>query len=269
LKEIIYRLDNWTIIKLLGGLATILSLIIAFFSNLISVRFKEATKFIYDNKLEGIKGEISKNNNILNSITGDYFSSTQKLLDKKIAAYDLLWKSILQTRKSFPEGIYLIHQILLDTEFEKTDAYSSIANNSKIGPVFNSYDRDTEISKLFKNIDELDLFKPYFSDYSYKLFYVYRALIGRITHKFLEDYQISKIYLWKKDIHLDEILKIILSKKELDYIKNQKIGSLPALMDLLEFKFLQEYKKSLNIKETASDTIEYLKDLESILQTKK
>ena len=269
MQEIIYKLDNWTIVKLLGGTAVILIGIIALFTKLFLTKVSQAGQHHYDKRLEDLKGEINKNNGILNSVIQNYFSFSQKLLDKKIQAYDLLWTSILNIKDQLPSGISLVYQLLIDDEIEKPKAFEDLNNNPKMGPILRSYNIDKEMKNFVDNGKLLMPYKPYLSDTSYKLYYTYQGLTGRLTHQFIWDYSKSKIYNWKKDENLKSILRITLTDKEIEYIKSLKIGAFAALTDLLEYKILQDCRNNLNIKYTADDTIEYLKAIEKILSATK
>lgn len=269
MQELIYKLDNWTIIKLLGGVAVVLIAIIGFFSKYLLTRLTQSSQHSYNSEIENIRGEISKNNSFLTSLIQNYFSSSQKILDKKIQAYELLWTSILKIKESFPGGISLVYQLLPDYEIEKENAFEDLNTNPKMGPLLRSYDMDTEMKKLVDNGKSLLDLKPYISDNSYKLFYTYQGLIGRITHKFIWDFQKSKLYDWKKDDALKSILKVTLTDKELSYIMSIKITALNSLTELIEYKILQDFRNSLNIKDSTNDTVEYLKDIETILNKTK
>jgi len=270
MQQIIYKIDNWALVKLLGGVALVFTAIIAFSFKYLSVRLTQLSQHGYNRDLEDVKGDILKNNGLLNSLVENYFSSSQKILDKKIEAYELLWSCILSIKESFPAGISLVYQLLTDSEFEKIKAFEDLNSNPKMGPILRSYKMEIEIAKMIDNGKKLSSLKPYISDSSFKLFYTYQGLIGRVTHKFIWDYENKILYNWKKDGNLDTILSITLTKKELNYIKKDiNIGALNSLIDLLEYKILQDFRNSLNIRETTTDTVEYLKDFEKILTTSK
>jgi len=268
-QELLYKIDNWALIKLLGGITLVLTAVIGFFSKYFLAKFTQSTQHAYDGKLEDIKGAISKNNNYLNSLVQDYLSSSQKILDKKIQAYELLWSCILTIKKNFPGGISLVYQLLPDSEIEEIDAFKKLDTNPKMAPILRSYKMDEEMLKMANNGNNLMTLKPYLSDASFKLFYTYQGLIGRVTHMFIWEYEKGKLYDWKKDNYLFDILKITLTEKELAYIKGIQISSLDSLKDLLEYKILQDFRNSLNIKDSTNDTVEYLKNLENILSISK
>lgn len=46
-----------------------------------------------------------------------------------------------------------------------------------------------------------------------------------------------------------------------------KIHALHSLIELIEYKILQDFKKNLNIKESETDTIDYLKQIEALMKS--
>lgn len=265
MKEIIHTIDNWSIIKLLGGLALILTAIIYFISHYFQKRLEKAIDYKYDRKLENLKGGIEKSNSTLSSAFQHFFSASQKTLDKKIHAYEELWSSLIKIKFYLPPGINLIYQILTDDELNNKNAFRDLHEKGTLGTLISSYNHDEEMEK-YSAEDPLMKVQPYISDKTYKLFFVYRALNGRVTHKFLWDFHSHKIYNWKNDKSLTELLKIVLSQKELDYIYSIRVSSYPNLLDLLEYKMIQDFRKNLDIKDSTNDSIEYLKDIEKILE---
>jgi len=264
MEEIIYKIDNWSIIKLLGGFSITLIAIILFFSNYLKKILNRAIDYKYEKKLEDVKGEIEKNNSTLSSIIQNYFSSSQKILDKKIHAYEELWTSIIEFKSFIPGGINLVFQILTDEELNDNKAYENLQNNGTLGKMLSLYNHEEEMKKFANKEDRLMKFQPYISDEMYKLFFVYRALVGRITHQFIWEFQNKKVYNWKKDKSLNGLLMIVLTEKELKYIYSIEISALPNLLDLLEYKILQDFRTNLNIKDSTNDSIEYLIDIEKI-----
>lgn len=266
MNEIIYTIDNWTLIKSLGGFAVVFSGIILFFSNYVTDRLKQSSQHVFDKRLEELKGDVTNNSNFLNSLVENHFSSSQKILDKKIQAYELLWDCILKIRQSFPAGISLVYQLMSDEQIEMTDAFETINNNRKMGPQLRKYDMDEEMGKMIDNSKPLVNLKPYISDSSYQLFHTYQGLIGRVTHQFIWDYSKEKLYNWKKDASLVKILKVTLSMDELKYVMSLKIMGLNTLTELIEYKILQDFRASLNIQNSTNDTVQYLKDLTTIVR---
>ena len=264
MEEIIYKIDNWSIIKLLGGISLVLITVIKFLSNYIKTELNRAIDYKYEKKIETVKGGIEKDNSTLSSIIHNYFSSSQKILDKKIQAYEELWLSMIEIKSFLPGGINLFFQIFTEEEINDENAYENLQTKGTLGMVLNTYNRDLEMEKFSNKEDRLIKHQPYISDEMYKLFFVYRALIGRITHQFLWEFEKQKIYNWKNDKSLTNLLKIVLTDRELKYIYSIHVSALPNLTDLLEYKMMQDFRHNLNIKDSTNDSIEYIKDIEKI-----
>lgn len=258
-------MDNWTIVKLLGGLSVILTGITIFISNYLKKIMERSVDYKFEKKLEGFKGEIEKNNLFISSIIQNYFSSSQKILDKKIQAYEELWLSMIKIKSVIPSGINLTFQILTDEELNDTKAYSNLQNLS----INLDYNADVEMKKLFDIEDNLMKFQPYISDKIYKLFFVYRSVIARVIHQFISTYKSKKVYNWKNDQGISNLLAIVLTEKETKYVYSLPFTSFPNLLDLLEYKFVQDFRTNLDVKDSTNDSIGYLKDLEKIFEISK
>lgn len=188
---------------------------------------------------------------------------------KKTQAYEELWTSIIELKSFIPTGINLVYTIFTDEELNDIKAYENLQKTKTIGLLLKTYRQDVEMKKFGDTQNDLMKFQPYVSDKMYKLFFVYRAFVGRITYRFIVEFEIEKIYNWKSDKSLRDLLMIVLTEKELTYIYSIKISALQNLIDLLEYKILQDFRTSLNIKDSANDSIEYLKDIEKIFRMSK
>ena len=162
----------------------------------------------------------------------------------------------------------LVYQILTDDEISKEITFDDLNNNPKLGPVLRSYDMDSELIKIIEDGQIILEYKPYISDNSYKLFYTFHGLLGRITQRFILEFKRGKIYNWKQDSALKDLLKVTLTEKEIDYVMGIQTTAFTSLTELVEYKILQDYRNSLNIKDSTNDTIEYLKDIETLLKEK-
>lgn len=268
MQEVIYEISNWTIFKFLGGFTIIISAVMAFLSKYLLTRITQSSQHAYNNEIEKIRGEIGKHNELLTLIIQNHLASSQKILDKKIQAYEILWSNILEIRNNLPSGISLVYQIFLEDELTKDNAFEMLNDNPKVGPILRSYNTDSEMKKDVEAKKSLLKLRPYISDDSIKLFHSYEGIIGRITYKFIWDYAKNTVYNWKKDTAFKSILEVSLTEKEINYIMDTKIHALHSLIELIEYKILQDFKKNLNIKESETDTIDYLKQIEALMKSK-
>lgn len=260
--KIIYEIDNWTIVKLLGGVAVITIAVIGFFSKYLSTKLSQASQHSYDKRLEDLRGEILRSNNLLNSITNSYFSSSQKIVDKKMVAYELIWTIFSKTRENMPTGVSIIYELMHDDEIEKDTAFNELDNNPKVGPVLRSHNQLDEMTKVLDTTKELTNVRIYLSEKSYTLLKSYQAFVFRITHMFIIEYEKQKIFQWKKDEVIMRLINSNFTENEIKYLNNIKVGTLSNVLNLFEYKILNDIKKNLLITDSENDSIAYLKELQ-------
>lgn len=83
MENIIHTIDNWSIIKILGGFTVILSGIIYFFTNVLKTKIENSINYTYDSKLQESKSKFDNFNNLVNSSVQNHFLSSQKIFEKK------------------------------------------------------------------------------------------------------------------------------------------------------------------------------------------
>ncbi|MBW8360733.1 MAG: hypothetical protein K0M56_00950 [Kaistella sp.] len=268
MKEFLEDIDNWYLIKLLGGFSLILIGLLKFFSDYFLKKLNSSSDHFYNKNLERIKGEILKNNTLLTSLTENHLSSSQKILDKKIQSYDILWSTILKIKESLPSGVSIVHKILIDSEITDDNAYKRFSTNPLIGKLISSYNGDLEMNKIIALGNPIYQIRPYLSDTAFNLFYTYHGVVGRLCYKFLEEYSKERIYNWKTDPATKQLLKTTLTESEINYINSINIASFDTLLELLEYKILVDLKSNLKFNDSTKDTIEHLKDIEDLLNAK-
>lgn len=266
--KIIYEIDNFSIIKIVGGIGIILLGIGSLLSKIVLDKINQQLKFKNDKSLQDLKSDLDKNTTLLSQLSQNHLNSSQKLIDKKIEAYEELWRCIDQIKKDFPASISIVYSLFPDSEREKEGFFAKINDNPRVAsPIKQSIDENPEI-KLLRISENLSLFKPYISDEAYLLFFCFNALYGRIIYNFCYEYKFHKIYNWKKDKELLDILGRVLSEKERKFIIDTNINSLTQTSELIEYKILKDFRSNLFLSNSAIDTIGYIENIEKMLKTK-
>jgi hypothetical protein len=179
------------------------------------------------------------------------------------------WHGVKDSRQVIPGRVSLIYNILTNEERFSREGFEKIKANSKVCP--NSQDLDfVEISSSIVKIkSQLEYDKPFISDNLYTLFLSYSGVIGRIGCKFATEFLDSKIYDWDNDPLIYTMVRRIVSDKEFSFVKSKEVGSLDILLEMMEFKILQEIRSTLKIQGSEEDAIAHLRRLESIVNTKR
>gem|GEM_PF-6472525 len=269
MQEIIYKIDNWTIVKLLGGLALIVTALFTLFGKLFSERLKQIWKTKSDKEIEGLKGEIQKGNSTINSLTLAYLNNFHKIQDKRIEATEKLWNAILELKSGIPSPVGLALNILLDTELSKVMLDKRNQNGESLGELIDELSEITSTSYLSSIEQNVIKYRPFLGDKALLIFYAYQGFIGRTVYNFIKGYKENTLQSWKQDGPTKGLLKSVRTDKELENLYSYKVNSFNLVLQLLETKLLHEIRENLYGKSLTVDTIEYVKSIENILSGSK
>jgi hypothetical protein len=116
-------------------------------------RIKQSIKHEYDNKLENLKGDISRNQSILNSILTSQNQTYQVGQNERLTAIKSLWTNYLTIRNML-DIIYTLDDVLSEEEFdalftEKWQGNEMVVNSLKSL----SLNKLSELNKSVENIE--------------------------------------------------------------------------------------------------------------------
>ncbi len=149
-------------------------------------------------------------------------------MDKKIKAYENLWNKILEI-ENFTSKIIFFDDILLESEYNMKESYEILWYMESKSSLLN--DKSVEKDRI------------YISDYLYKMFFTYRAILLRchlMYYNWMEKWNIVK---FNKDSWIISQLKNILNEEEIKIALNKTFWWLSFINELFKKKFLNEIKK--------------------------
>ncbi len=263
MEDLINNLNNWTIIKLLGGSSIILVGLTIYISKLINERIIRNWQKSSDKELAELKGRLSQNNSIISSLTTQVGQNFQKLLEKRIEASQIFWTNFIQMKSTIPNVIHLSYQILLDEELTVENLDKT---KSQLGKGILAISEINFINSLTSYSETITNVRPFLSDKLWLIMYAYQGFIGRTVNLLLEGYRNNKIIPWKLDQGISQIVKSVLTTKEMDYIINMKINAYDSMLQLLENKAIDEIKRLTSSEELANDSLQLLKQITEITE---
>jgi len=203
-----------------------------------------------------LKGEISKNNALLNSSVQSYFTSSEKLLDKKIEAYDALWKCAIKVKNQLPIEISSFYFAELESQF----SYDEIKDNDTFAEILKLIDKHEEIINNIMDVyDTIYLYSPYINENTQKQYRILHIFVWKVTNSFIVKLKSRSIYNWRNDDWLFDKLKASLTEDEIKYIKEKEFGAFNDVFKFLELKIINAIKSDLNISYSAEDSIQQVK----------
>lgn len=259
MEQIINTLDNWSIVKIVGGLTIIVPAIIGFVSYLLQSRLLDRWRANDQKELEILKGTIERNNSVLTSILSK--SQPDFILVKKLDAIEKIWNFAIGTKRNVPASVTLAFSILIDDEF----TMDSLRKYSK-GQFENiSFENIVMKNKLITDFDNLRYLLP---PKLWTLVFIYQATINRSFHLLVDGYQKGKPVYWKNDESINSMLKTSLEENELNYIYGLKIQSMDVLLNILEYKILNEINKVLTGEAQVEDNLQVARRITALQKNK-
>lgn len=262
---IINNLDNWALFKLFGGVSVVLSALIIFLSKLISKKIIQKWEENSNQRLEEMKGLINKNNSVITTLTQQIGQNFQLVLLKRIDAIELFWDRILKMKATIPSAVHLCYQIFLDGELK-----NETIDNSKngLGSQISELSLNEFTQELTRNLDEIKKIRPFISDKLWVLLHAYEGFIGRTVFLLIDGYTQGTIKQWKEDSGIKQIVRTVLTQKELDYTFGLKVHSYDSILQLLENKILNEMKRHMSSEDLTDNSLIELKKMNEILEKK-
>ena len=162
MEEIIYKLNDWTIIKIVGGLGGVISAIILFLNKLTIEKLKMVWDKNAKEDLQEIKSNLAQNNSTLASLQMNYVQHQQNTQIKRIEAVEKIWVAVLNVHQRIPDPVKLALSILKDDEINNKTLENPEKNGRSLGKLISKLhpEKDTLqilVSSLFKLNSEVTL----------------------------------------------------------------------------------------------------------------
>jgi hypothetical protein len=263
LEEIIYKLNDWTIIKIVGGLGVVISAIILFLNKLTIEKLKTVWNKNAQKDLQEIKSNLAQNNSTLASLQMNYVQHQQNTQIKRIEAIEKIWEAVLNVHQRIPSPVKLALSILKDDEINNKTFENLEKNGKSLGKLISKLHPEKDTLQIVQSAGEIEYLRPFINEELYTLFKTYTVVIGRISLNFIWHFHEGKLQTWKKDEIVEKQLKIILTEKEFNYLF-EKDCAFVDMVNLLEIKILEKIRETVTGAELNIDTITQMKRLEDI-----
>ncbi len=229
-------------------------------------RIKQSIKHEYDDKLENIKGDISKNHSILNSILTSQNQTYQVGQNERLTAIKSLWTNYLTIRNSL-DLISTWDDVLLEEEFDTlfTDKWkgNELVNNS-----LKSISLD-KLSELGKCVENIEASRPFLNEQIWVNIIYLRTFCGRIIYLYHKGRTEKKIKHWKHDTALIKVVKESLTEIEFKFIMSANIATAKAYRSFIEQKILIEIHNIITGQMAADNTYNQAVKLTELIKNTK
>lgn len=254
MKEFIENIDNWTLIKYVGGITIALSSIISFIAYFIRDYLLNKWKAKYEIDLEVLRAKFSQNNSILDNLTSSlsniYLASNQR----RVEHLESVWEGMVDLKKNMPAITATAYNILTREEIENLPH----SKNSFAKASIDSFDSMTYFTSHSKVTAKIELSRPFIGDKLWEVFFTYQAFIGRLTFLMQDGLEKGKVTYWKDDLNfINQILGTVIKPEELKKLIENDITAFNNILTFLEFKAINDISEQLTGKRMTNESVEH------------
>jgi hypothetical protein len=202
---------------------------------------------------ERLKGEISGNYAAIKSSV-DFISANQRELRvKMIEATEALWKTQTNLKKALSD-LSFVENCLLPREIKEMFV------NDKWGAHFDhikAYAREDTVLKKWNacGAEDAELLRVFVSEKLWLLFFVSRALFGRIGYLYAVSFKEREYRDWRKDEATISLLRNVIDQNLIDNALKSDIHALHMITNYLDAAFLKEALSIMSGLRPLADTI--------------
>ena len=233
--------------------------------NWISIRLKQSIEHEYSQKLETykhtlkadheiavekLKASNSQDSAIRTAATTSFSEGHKAAHEKRLQAIETTWKAIIYIRSNTPDAVNKL-DILVSTEFQE------FLTNASLKKSLDELDYESLVSSMFaKQVDEVEIIRPFIGEYIYSLFYTYRAITGRVAYVLISGRDAGVINIWYKDAGVRQLISAFMTKEESDYFDKVDCGKFSWLRSLIEQKMLAQMNRIISGVESGNLALE-------------
>lgn len=217
----------------------------------LSEKIKASIKAEYDDKLETLKSELTKNETAISSALNSQTQGLQIGQKETIDSLKIYWEEYLKVR-------YLLLPIaqldfyLWETELNKIFTDEWQGNDSVPNELKNiNYSVQKDITNSSDIVERL---RPFINTNLWIVFSFHKIFTSRILFLSRRSVIKKKFEHWKSDTSLLRLAKENLSDTEFNYIQKQSSGTIKAIQEFIEQKMLLEITNILTGNNAAENT---------------
>jgi hypothetical protein len=226
-----------SIATIFGGTAGAL---ISYFTKLyFTERIKASIKNEYDDKIESLKSELSKNETAIESALASQTQGVQIGQKETIESLKIFWEHYLLVRQVI-SPIATIDSYVLEEEFDLlfTEKWEA---NEDVPTILKRLNLNMfqEINSSIATVEKL---RPFLNTNLWILFNFHTTFAGRIIFLYHTGVLKKRFTHWKNDNTLLDLVKENLTENEFNFINSTNLGSIKAVHRFIEENFSLKYQ---------------------------
>lgn len=264
MQELIKNMDNWTLVKLLGGLTVIVSSVISLIAYLIKSYF--TNRWITQQKIEieSLKAQFNQNNQILNNLTNSISNIYLDSNKKRVECLEKVWIGMMELKQNIPNLVFMAYSILKKDEIINLPKTTNEYTKASI----ESFKPQEYFDLSHKVLNEIQITRPFVGENIWIIFHVYSVFIGRLTYLIQDGLINGVVKYWGDDPEFfEQILKKVMTKEELKELTKNDFSSFNNVINFLEYKALNDISEQMSGKRMTNEAVKQAIELSKMTNT--
>ena len=175
--------------------------------------------------------------------------------ERRANAVDALWREVLRIRNESPAAVGML-DILLPSE------YQNFVTNDR----FRSLVPELEETVATLVDHEIEHVRPFLGERVFTLFFIYRAVHGRICFLLDRGVKAGKVTPWFDDAGVHQLLLTILTESEIQALTELTLGRVRWMSSLIEGKILEQLWGVIVGEVSSSEGLEQARRVQEIMR---
>ena len=171
------------------------------------------------------------------SLIGQQIQLSPSVVERRIQGIAELWNSFCRCKGQPPSAIVSATDLLTSEEYEK------VIVRRQFIEALNAELSETQLFEWLKQ-ENIEMHRPFIEERSYRLWFMYRAVIARRAFLVLESVQKQEARHWFEDRHTQRLMEEYLTTQEIEELARNRIGRQRRFTEVVEKKLLKSLKST-------------------------
>jgi hypothetical protein len=246
------------VLVLLGGWTAVIAAVFAATNKIVTERILSKWRRDEQSLLEEIRHTLSNDRLLLEGAIRGSQQGQDASHQKRLAAIEHLWSTILKLRSEFG-GVLFFFGILLPEEYDLVFKKGHERIAATIGNVNEDF-----LTAIMQAVGDIELDRPYLGEVLWLQFFIYRAFFGRLGYLVSKGKEQQHIENWRNDAGIRQLLSDVLPASSIEMLFGRKsdITALNRAFGQLESMILEEISLILSGRRSAFESFENAKELQ-------
>lgn len=264
MQNLINTIDNWTLIKVLGGLSVVVSALFGFLAGAFKDYLGHRWRANQETQLETLKHQFSKAEVLLQTLTSSGSSAYLATNVRRIDHLEKLWKGMISIKNRFPTLANTAYSILTRIEIETLPKTSNPHEVSEI----QSFRPNEYFDFHFSVLNELEPSRPFVGQHAWNAFYSYQALHGRLVHLLRDGLSKGKVTYWIDDRQfLNQVIGLSIPIDTLSALLRNEAIAFDNLRNFLELAIISDVEAQMSGSAAMQETAKQAQQLSEASST--